>query len=83
MTQRMTSSERMMAVMTGQKPDRVPVVPFALGYSSKITGISLGDFYADGDKCFEAQFASMRLHGYEQILCTGTHHVEHGNLVAK
>lgn len=66
MTQRMTPSERMMAVMTGQKPDRVPVVPFVLGYSSKITGISLGDFYADGDKCFEAQFASMRLHGYEQ-----------------
>ncbi|HML27032.1 MAG TPA: hypothetical protein PKC27_10150, partial [Methanomethylovorans sp.] len=26
--------------MTGQKPDRVPVVPFVLGYSSKITGIS-------------------------------------------
>ncbi len=66
MTQRMTSPERMMAVMTGQKPDRVPVVPFALGYCANITGISLGDFYADGDKCFEAQFASMRLHGYEQ-----------------
>ncbi|TGC09362.1 uroporphyrinogen decarboxylase family protein [Methanolobus halotolerans] len=66
MVQRMTSPERMMAVMSGQKPDRVPVVPFVEGYSAKITGISLGDFYADGDKCFEAQFASMRLHGYEQ-----------------
>ncbi|MDG6244941.1 MAG: uroporphyrinogen decarboxylase family protein [Methanolobus sp.] len=66
MTNRMTPPERMMAVMTGQKPDRVPVVPFVLGYASKVTGISLGDFYADGDKCFEAQFASMRLHGYEQ-----------------
>ncbi|WP_319508687.1 uroporphyrinogen decarboxylase family protein [uncultured Methanolobus sp.] len=66
MTQRMTPPERMMAVMSGQRPDRVPVIPFALGYSSKITGISLGDWYADGDKCFEAQFASMRLHGYEE-----------------
>ncbi len=62
----MTSQERMTAVLTGQKPDRVPVIPFVLGYAARITGISLGDFYADGDKCFEAQFASMRLHGYEQ-----------------
>ncbi|ADE36182.1 uroporphyrinogen decarboxylase family protein [Methanohalophilus mahii] len=66
MTSRMTPPERMAAVMSGQKPDRIPVVPFILGYASKITGISLGDFYADGDKCFDAQFASMRLHGYEQ-----------------
>lgn len=62
----MTSSERMAAIMAGQKPDRIPVIPFIEGYSANITGISLGDFYADGDKCFEAQFASMRLHGYEQ-----------------
>ncbi|WP_440945689.1 uroporphyrinogen decarboxylase family protein [Methanosarcina sp. T3] len=66
MASRMTSAERMAAVISGQKPDRVPVIPFIEGYASQITGISLGDFYADGDKCFEAQFASMRLHGYEQ-----------------
>ena len=65
MIPKMTSAERMDALMSGQKPDRVPVIPFASGYSKKITGISLGDFYADGDKCFEAQFASMRLHGYD------------------
>jgi uroporphyrinogen decarboxylase len=61
----MTQKERMMAVMMGQKPDRVPVVPFVCAYAAKITGISTGDFYADGNKCFEAQFAAMRLHGYE------------------
>lgn len=66
MVYRMTSGQRMAAIISGEKPDRVPVVPFVQGYCSKITGISLGDFYADGDKCFEAQFASMRLHGYEQ-----------------
>lgn len=63
---KMSSGERMQAVMMGEKPDRVPVVPFVEGYSAQITGISLGDFYADGDKCFAAQFNSMRLHGYEQ-----------------
>lgn len=52
--------------MTGTKPDRVPVVPFVLGYAAQITGVSMGDFYSDGDKCFDSQFASMRLHGYEQ-----------------
>lgn len=56
----------MHAVMMGEKPDRVPVVPFVLGYAAHVTGTSLGDFYADGDKCFEAQFMAMRLHGYEQ-----------------
>lgn len=61
----MTPPERMGALMMGGKPDRVPVVPFVLGYAAQITGISLGDFYADGNQCFEAQFAAMRLHGYE------------------
>ena len=65
MTGRMTPQERMHALMTGNKPDRVPVVPFIQGYAAKIADISLGDFYADGNKCFEAQFACMRLHGYE------------------
>ena len=49
----------------GQKPDRVPVNPFVEGYSAQITGISIGDWYTDADKCFDAQFASMRLHGYD------------------
>ncbi len=62
----MTGPERMQAVMMGQKPDRIPVVPFVMGYAANITGIPLGDYYSDGDKCFEAQFMSMRLHGYEQ-----------------
>ncbi|MHC1598692.1 MAG: uroporphyrinogen decarboxylase family protein [Candidatus Methanofastidiosia archaeon] len=62
---KMTSGERMQAVMMGKKPDRVPVNPFVMGYAAQITGISIGDYYADGDKCFEAQFAAMRLHGYD------------------
>ena len=65
MTKRMTPQERMHALMTGKRPDRIPVVPFIQGYAARIAGISLGDFYADGDKCFEAQFACMRLHGYD------------------
>ena len=66
MPARMSSPERMQAVMMGEKPDRCPVVPFIEGYAAKIVGATIGEFYADGDLCFDAQFASMRLHGYEQ-----------------
>jgi uroporphyrinogen decarboxylase len=67
MTKPMTSPERMKTVLMGQeKPDRVPVVPFVTGYAAKIAGLRLGEFWSDGDKHFDAHFASMRLHGYEQ-----------------
>lgn len=67
MTKPMTPPERMMAVLMGQeKPDRVPVVPFIQAYAAKIAGMSLGEFWSDGDKYFDANFASMRLHEYEQ-----------------
>jgi uroporphyrinogen decarboxylase len=62
----MSPPERMMALMMGQKPDRVPVVPFIQAYAAKIVGLPLDEFWSDGDKYFEANFASMRLHGYEQ-----------------
>jgi uroporphyrinogen decarboxylase len=65
MSKQMTPQERMGALFMGEKPDRVPVNPFVEGYTAQITGISMGDWYADGNKCFDAQFASMRLHGYE------------------
>ena len=44
MAEKMSPAERMQAVMMGQKPDVVPVIPFELGYAAQITGISLGDF---------------------------------------
>lgn len=65
MRDRMTSGERMFAVMTGQKLDRVPVSPFAMGYTAQICGIPLGDFYADGKKCFKCQLLASDLHGYD------------------
>ncbi len=65
MAKQMTPHERMIALFKGERPDRVPVNPFVQGYTARITGISIGDYYADGNKCFDAQFASMRLHDYE------------------
>lgn len=62
----MTPAERIGALLIGQTPDRVPVMPFVLGYAAKVCGMNLGDFYADGDKCFRAQLLAMDLHGYDQ-----------------
>ena len=62
---KMSPLERFHAVLMGEKPDRVPVNPFILGFAANIIGMPLGDFYADGNKCFEAQFMCMRLYGYE------------------
>lgn len=40
MVARMTSSERMAALMSGQKPDRIPVIPFIEGILQKLRYIS-------------------------------------------
>ena len=66
MKKRMSPPERMGAVIMGQKPDRVPVVPFIQAYSANVAGMSYKEFWGDGDHYFEAMFAAMRLHGYEQ-----------------
>lgn len=65
MQDRMSPAERMGALMMGQKPDRVPVSPFIMGYAAKVCGIPLGDIYADAKKSFKAHMLCMELHGYD------------------
>lgn len=62
----MNSAERMGAVMMGQKPDRVPVLPFIHAAVTKTTGISYKEFWTDPDLYFDAHFQTMQLFGYEQ-----------------
>lgn len=66
MTKAMTPPQRMLAVLNRKKPDRVPVVPFIQAYAARVAGMSLGEFWSDGDRYFDANLISMRLHGYEQ-----------------
>ncbi|MEM1574068.1 MAG: uroporphyrinogen decarboxylase family protein [Candidatus Methanomethylicaceae archaeon] len=65
MKERMTSLERMMAVLMGQKPDRIPVNPFILGFAAKICGVPIGDLYADAKKSFRAQLLCAEMYGYD------------------
>lgn len=61
----MSSHERMACLLSGRRPDRVPVMPFALGYTAKIAGYEIGDIYADPMKSFRAQILAQDLHGYD------------------
>lgn len=61
----MTSSERVLAVMRGEKPDRVPVFCCVGGYAAKLSGMSLKAFYQDVECCVRAQVLAKELHGYD------------------
>lgn len=52
--------------MSGRKPDRVPVVPFATGYAARLCGLGLKTFYTDMKACVQAQLLARDLHGYDQ-----------------
>ncbi|MDY6972841.1 MAG: uroporphyrinogen decarboxylase family protein [Thermodesulfobacteriota bacterium] len=62
---KLDQSERMMALMANQGLDRVPVMPFALGYTAKISGMTLKEFYMQPEKAFRAQGLAAELHGYD------------------
>lgn len=47
---RMTSEERMEALIEGKELDRVPVNPFIQSFAAKISGIPFKDFFADPDR---------------------------------
>jgi uroporphyrinogen decarboxylase len=51
---RLTDQERMEALWARQKPDRVPLMPLALGFAALNTGSNLNDFYTEPQKCVDA-----------------------------
>ena len=64
-TDKLEPRGRMMALMAGQGLDRVPVMPFALGYTAKISGMTLKEFYMQPEKAFRAQGLAAELHCYD------------------
>ncbi len=67
MPKAMTPQQRLLAVINRKKPDRVPVLPLVRAYAAKVAGMPLDEFWSDGDRYFDANLMSMRLHGYEQF----------------
>lgn len=61
----MSPDERLWAFLGNEKVDRVPFIPFILGYCHKLSGCALADIYAHPEKSFRAQMDAREIHGYE------------------
>jgi len=62
---RMTSEERMKALIEGKEIDRVPVNPFIQSFAAKISGIPFKEFFADPEKCLNVQLLTKELYGHD------------------
>ena len=51
----MTSAERMAALMQGERPDRVPVIPFLSGHAAVVCGQPLARINDDAEESFRCQ----------------------------
>lgn len=61
----MTSAERMGAVMKGEKPDRVPVIPFIFGHCALVAGQPLACVFDNAEASFRVQLQAAELYGYD------------------
>ena len=62
---RLTSAQRMRALVLGTGLDRVPIIPLATSYTAVRAGLALRDFYLDPALCLQAQLDSLACHGYD------------------
>lgn len=63
----MTSVGRMSAVTRGERPDRVPILPFTGGFCAQIVGYPIRSIYDDPEKSFWAQVWTQELLGYDGV----------------
>lgn len=68
---KMSSAERMGALMMGQTPDRVPFNPFALGFAARTVGYTVQSMYDDPQKSLEAQLRAAEQYGYDAFAMFG------------
>jgi uroporphyrinogen decarboxylase len=62
---RMTSAERIDALLRGGSLDRVPFLSFILGFCAKNVGYPLAAIYSDPEKSFRAQVWTREQYGYD------------------
>jgi uroporphyrinogen decarboxylase len=61
----MTSAERMGAVIKGEKPDRVPVIPFIFGHCAVVAGQPIACVFDNPEASFNVQLLAAELYGYD------------------
>jgi uroporphyrinogen decarboxylase len=61
----MSSPERMAALMQGERPDRVPVVPFLFGHCAVVCGEPIARVFEDAEQSFRCQSLCQEMYGYD------------------
>jgi uroporphyrinogen decarboxylase len=61
----MTSPERMGALIQGEKPDRVPVIPLIFGHTAIVCGQPLHKIFDDPAQSFRCQVLAQQMYGYD------------------
>jgi uroporphyrinogen decarboxylase len=74
---RMTPAERMNALVTKRQPDRVPFIPFALGFHGRNVGYPIAAIYNNPEKSLQAQLWTLEMYGCDgspqfSYACYGT-----------
>jgi uroporphyrinogen decarboxylase len=63
--EKMTSNERLEALLNGEQLDRVPFLSFILGFCAKNVGYPVATIYSDPMKSFQAQMWTREQYGYD------------------
>ena len=61
----MSSPERMGALMRGERPDRVPVIPFIFGHTALMCGEPLARVFDDAEQSYRCQVLCQEMYGYD------------------
>jgi uroporphyrinogen decarboxylase len=61
----MSSPERMAALMKGERPDRVPVIPFLFGHCAVVCGEPIASVFQDAEQSFRCQALCQEMYGYD------------------
>ena len=64
----MTSLQRVQAVLAGQMPDRLPVIPQGFLFSAKTAGYDIGAINRSPAKMAESHLLCLEKYGYEGYL---------------
>ncbi len=64
---KMNSYERVMAVVNGEQPDRVPVIPAARDWCFRQAGFSFGEIMDSPEKYVFSQYYCVKEYGYDAV----------------
>ena len=62
---KMTSGERLNALLAGRRVDRVPFLAFTLGFCARNVGFPVATIYSDAEKSLQAQIETREQYGYD------------------